>query len=208
MDLIEPHVALTHDRIDFDVNNLLLEKNYTRDLGMRIPIQQKAYSIELETIVDNIKNKRFRILRPIDKYVTERIDKMVGIRGWTQIGEPFAILPEPHPHYYAVLVPLHYSSTLYEDLSQKMQTIGPSLQIISIEQIGNPYLEDSYDAMKKIIAKQCRGFNPNERELFHGTSDAAIKGITEDGFDDRYFNRNGAWGKLLIFSLLQSFSRF
>ncbi len=113
----------------------------------------------------------------------------------TRIGEPFAILPEPHPHYYAVLVPLHYSSTLYEDLSQKMQTIGPSLQIISIEQIGNPYLEDSYDAMKKIIAKQCRGFNPNERELFHGTSDAAIKGITEDGFDDRYFSRDGAWGK-------------
>ena len=29
MDLIEPHVALTHDRIDFDVNNLSLEKDYT-----------------------------------------------------------------------------------------------------------------------------------------------------------------------------------
>ena len=59
MDLIEPHVALTHDRIDFDVNNLSVEKEYTRELGMRIDIQQKPYEIELETIVDNIKNKPF-----------------------------------------------------------------------------------------------------------------------------------------------------
>ncbi|CAF4662023.1 unnamed protein product [Rotaria sp. Silwood2] len=57
LDLIEPHVALTHDRIDFDVSNLVLEKNYTRDLGMRIDIQQKPYSIELETIINYIKNK-------------------------------------------------------------------------------------------------------------------------------------------------------
>ncbi|CAM4930881.1 unnamed protein product [Rotaria socialis] len=56
MNLIEPHVTLTHDRIDFDVSNLVLEKNYTRDLGMRIDIQQKPYSIELETVVDNIIN--------------------------------------------------------------------------------------------------------------------------------------------------------
>jgi hypothetical protein len=201
MDLIEPHVALTHDRIDFDVNNLLLEKNYTRDLGMRVNIQQKPYLIELETIVDNIKHKRFQVLRPIDKYVTRRINKMVNIRGWQQLGEPFLIEPDPHPHYFAVLVPLHDSSTLYQDLTQKMRMIDTRLQIISIEHVRNPYLEDAYDAMKKIIAKQCKGFNPNERELFHGTSDAAIKGIAEDGFDDRFFNREGAWGR--SFFLLQ-----
>jgi hypothetical protein len=32
MDLIEPHVALIHDRIDFDVSNLSLEKDYPREL--------------------------------------------------------------------------------------------------------------------------------------------------------------------------------
>ncbi|CAF4001664.1 unnamed protein product, partial [Adineta steineri] len=48
MDLIEPHVALTHDRIDFDVNNLSLEKDYTHELGMRVDIQQRPYSIEIE----------------------------------------------------------------------------------------------------------------------------------------------------------------
>jgi hypothetical protein len=161
---------------------------------MRVNIQQKPYLIELETIVDNIKNKCFQILRPIDKYLTDRIDKMINIRGWTQLGKAFSVIPEPHPHYYAVLVPLHYSSILYQDLSQQMKKIYHLLQIISIEQIKNPYLEDAYEAMKKLIAKQCQGFNPNERELFHGTKDAGIKGITEDGFDDRFFNSNGAWG--------------
>ena len=92
MDLIEPHVALTHDRIDFDVSNLVLERNYTRDIGMRIDVQQKPYSIELEAIVDNIKNKRFQILRPIDKKVEERIDKMTRIRHWQQLGQPFSII--------------------------------------------------------------------------------------------------------------------
>jgi hypothetical protein len=194
MDLIEPHVALTHDRIDFDVNNLSLEKDFTRDLGMRVDIQQKPYFIELETIVDNIKNKRFQVLRPIDNQVQDRINKMTNIRGWTQLGEPFSIIPEPPPKYYALLVPLPSSTNLYKVLTQQMKTISSSLQVISIEQIKNPYLEDAYEAMKKIISKQCTGFNPTERLLFHGTSGPGINGITEDGFDDRFFNPTGAWG--------------
>jgi hypothetical protein len=194
MDLIEPHVALTHDRIDFDVNNLSLEKDFTRDLGMRVDIQQKPYFIELETIVDNIKNKRFQVLRPIDKQVKERIDKMTIIRGWKQFGEPFLVIPEPPAKYYALLVPLPSTTDLYKILTQQMKTISSSVQILSIEQVKNPYLEDSYEAMKKIIAKQCQGFNPNERTLFHGTKEAGINGITQDGFDDRFFNPSGAWG--------------
>ncbi|CAF2546861.1 unnamed protein product [Rotaria sp. Silwood2] len=194
MDLIEPHVALTHDRIDFDVSNLVLEKNYTRDLGMRIDIQQKPYSIELETIVDNIKNKRFYVLRTIDNRVTQRIDKMVNVRQWKQLGQTFNVLPNPHPKCNVLLVPLHHTSTSYIALSQRMKLIDNSLKIISIEEIKNPYLEEIYDGMKKVIAKQCVGFNPNENELFHGTSGDGINGITEDGFDDRFFNINGAWG--------------
>ncbi|CAF2538985.1 unnamed protein product [Rotaria sp. Silwood2] len=75
MDLIESHVALTHDLIDFDVSNLVLEKKYTYDLGMRIDILQKPYSIELETIVHNIENKEFYVLHTIDDRLTERIEK-------------------------------------------------------------------------------------------------------------------------------------
>jgi len=194
MDLIEPHVALTHDRIDFDVNNLSLEKDYTHEIGMRIDITQKPYSIELEAIVDNIKNKRFQILRPDDVFLNERIDKMENIRGWTRMEQVLSVLPEPHFKYNAILVPLPRSAVLYKNVSQKMQNIG-GVQILSIEEIRNPSLEETYEGMKKLIKKQCIGANPTEQELFHGTSGDGIDGIKEDGFDDRYFNTSGLYGK-------------
>ncbi|CAF0864151.1 unnamed protein product [Rotaria sordida] len=193
MDLIEPHVALTHDRIDLDVNNLSVEKDYTHEIGMRINIQRKPYEIELEKIVNNIKNKRFKVLRPLDQFVKQRIDKMQK-RGWTQDGPIISVIPDPHYKYYAILVPLPSSATLYTDVSTKMKNIG-SVQIVSIEEIRNPYLEETYEGMKKLIAKQCPNQNPNEQELFYGTKSAGIQDITEDGYDDRYFIKGGLYGK-------------
>ena len=195
MDLIEPHVALTHDRIDFDVSNLSLEKDYPREIGMRIDIIESPYLIQLETIVENIMKKRFQILRPIDKYVNQRIQKM-NLRHWTQYGELRDYIPRPHPKHYSILVPIPLTSTLCQALSQTMKKIG-SIHIISIDEIKNPLLEDTYEAMKKIIAKQCKsqGYNPNEQKLFHGTHGPGINGILEDGFDDRFFDPKGAWGK-------------
>ncbi|UJR32828.1 hypothetical protein I4U23_020290 [Adineta vaga] len=195
MDLIEPHVALTHDRIDFDVSNLSVEKDYTKELGMRVDIERKPYSIDLEIIVDNIKNKRFQVLRPIDFQVTDRIKKMQS-RGWTQLGEPMHVVPDPPPKYHVVLVPLPPSSPLYQLLVQTMKTyLGNQADVKSIEQIRNPLIEDAYLSMKKIIAKQCAGQNPNERELFHGTSGEAIDGILNDGYDDRYWGTKFGKGK-------------
>ncbi|CAF1615408.1 unnamed protein product, partial [Didymodactylos carnosus] len=194
MDLIEPHVALTQDRIDFDVNNLSLEKEYTHELAMRVDIQQRPYLIELEAIVDNIKNKRFQILRPIDYRLEERVDKMVNIRHWTQLGQPFLVVPNPDPKYWSVLVRLPSSDKLYKDVEAQMKNIENNTTILSIEQIRNPLLEDQYEAMKRIIAKQCSSFDPNERELFHGTNGEAIDGIRDNGFDDR-FSKTGNWGK-------------
>jgi hypothetical protein len=198
IDLIEPHVALTHDRIDLDVNNLSLEKDYTHELGMRIDITQRPYSIELETIVDNIKNKFFQILRPMDKYVEERVNKMT-MRGWKQTNH-ISVLPEPHLKYYVVLVPLPRTAVLYTDVSNKMKSSISGVQIVSIEEIRNPFLEETYEGMKKLIKKQCTGANPNEQELFHGTKGEGINGIKEDGFDDRYFNTGGLYGRGAYFA--------
>jgi len=195
MDLIEPHVALTHDRIDFDVSNLSLEKDYTKELGMRVDIQQKPYSIELETIVSHIKNTRFQVLRPIDTDVKLRIEKMEK-RDWRQLGQPMSVIPNPPPKYQVVLVPLPESTELYRSLVQQMKSsINNQVQVLSIEQIKNPLLEETYFAMKQIIAKQCPGQNPNERELFHGTKREGIDGILNDGFDDRYWGTNFRMGK-------------
>jgi len=195
MDLIEPHIALAQDRIDFDVNNLSVEKDYTHELGMRIDIAKKPYSIELETIIDNIKNKRFQILRPRDARMNERIDKMINIRKWEKLDQELSVIPEPHWKYHAVLVPLSSTAVLYQEIKNKMSVI-PNLKIQSIEEIRNPFLEETYEGMKKIIKKQCKGANPNELSLFHGTKADGIDGIVEDGFDDRYF-AIGMYGKNL-----------
>ncbi|CAF2158143.1 unnamed protein product [Rotaria magnacalcarata] len=193
MDLIEPHVTLAHDRIDLDVSNLSLEKDYPREIGMRIDITQSPYSIELETIIENIKSKNFQVLRPLDALVNSRVKKMEQ-RKWTQLGEPSNFIPRPYDKYNFVLVPLPRLSTLYQALSKTMNTIGPSVKIVSMDEIKNPFLEDTYEGMKKIIARQCKG-NPNEQKRYHGTKGDAINGILENGFDDRFFSSAGAWGK-------------
>lgn len=200
LDLIEPHIALTHDRIDFDVSNLSLERGYTKDLGMRVDITGGSYPIQLETIVENIRDKNFQVLRPIDGEngpntsgtVAERIEKMKS-RGWTQIGTPLSFIPDPPATYSAALVPYPSSTVLYQDIVNQMNKISGA-HVISIEQIKNPNIEALYEYMKRTIAKECPGNDPNERELFHGTSGEAIEGIVTRGFDDRYFSQKGAWG--------------
>ena len=196
VDLIEPHVALTHDRIDLDVNNLSLERDFPREIGMRVDITQEPYSIDMETIIGNIQNRRFRVLRPIDKLVQERMNKMIQ-RGWAQTGEPLSYAPPPPPKYYAVLAPLPVTSTLYQSLLQEMKKISDAIEIVSIEEVKNPLLENIYEANRKQIAKECSGDNPNERKLFHGTRGDGISGILDSGFDDRFFVATGAWGECL-----------
>ena len=201
MDLIEPHIALTHDRIDFDVSNLSLEQRYTKDLGMRVDITGGSHPIQLETIVENIRKKQFQVLRPIDGEngpntsgtVAERIEKMKA-RGWQQIGQPLTHIPDPPSTYNAILVPYPSTTVLYQNLVTAMQKI-PGAQVLSIEQIKNPDVESLYKNMKKNIAKECSDNDPNERELFHGTSGDAIEGIINRGYDDRFYNPHGAWGK-------------
>ena len=200
MDLIEPHIALTHDRIDFDVSNLSLERGYTKDLGMRVDITGGTDPIQLETIVENIRRKHFQVLRPVDGEngpntsgtVAERIEKMKS-RGWTQVGAPLSFIPNPPSHYDAVLVPYPPTTLLYQNLVTEMNKIN-GVHVISIEQIKNPNIEALYEYMKRTIAKECPGNDPHERELFHGTKVAAIQGIIARGFDDRYFSPTGAWG--------------
>lgn len=202
MDLIEPHIALTHDRIDFDVSNLSLEKLYTRDLGMRVDITGGACNIQLETIVENIRKKEFQVLRPIDGEngskisgtVAERVEKMKS-RGWTQIDKVLAFIPNPPQNYNAVLVPYPTTTVLYQNIVKAIQQINGA-RVISIDQIKNPDVESLYECVKANIAKECPGNDPNERELYHGTGSQAVEEIIKKGYDDRYFANGGAWGML------------
>ena len=148
----------------------------------------------METIIENIQNRRFQVLRPMDTIVQDRVNKMVQ-RGWTQFGEALSYTPPPPPQCYALLVPLPPASTLYQSVLQEIRKISNSIQIAFIDEIKNPLLENTYEAMKQMIAKECPGSNPNERKLFHGTREDGISGILESGFDDRFFDATGAWGE-------------
>jgi len=199
MDLIEPHVALTHDRIDFDVNNLYIEKDYTKEIGMRVDSEQAPYSIDLEQIIEHIQQKKLRILRPMDDLLQERIDKMTKIRGWTIINPAMHIIPKPPNRYRAILVPLPASFDLYKQIVKQMEDGIGNVTIIKIEQLRNPGLEELYYGMKKLVQSQCDNSNADERDLFHGTKGNAIDGIKMYGYDDRYSgsttNHGGDWGK-------------
>ncbi|CAF5009849.1 unnamed protein product, partial [Rotaria socialis] len=196
MDLIEPHVALTHDRVDFDVNNLSLEKDYTKELGMRVDIESVPYSIELETIVDRIRRKELKILRPSDDLLEKRLKKMVNVRHWSVKDPSVYVIPKPPNKYLVALAPIPPSSDLYKDLVKQLQVI-PNIQIIKMEIIRNPGTEDLYLGMKKLIQKQLKDGNVNEKELFHGTTGKGIDGIRDYGYDNRYYGANtakGDWG--------------
>ncbi|CAF4616534.1 unnamed protein product [Rotaria sp. Silwood1] len=193
MDLIEPHVALTHNRIDFDVNNLYVMREFCAELGQRVNLHDPPFSIDLEEIVQKIKSKQFRVLRPIDNIVQTRIDKMLA-RGWQKTEEDLNYIPPPQNNFKFVLDPLPQNYQLYQQVENAMKQI-PNVKILSIEQIRNPVVYETYHAMKKLITGQCPDGNPNECYLFHGTYTNNAESIMTMGFDDRYFSKNGLYGK-------------
>ena len=68
------------------------------------------------------------------------------------------------------------------------------LQIVSIEQIKNPFLEETYEGMKKLITNNVQELIQMNVNYFMEQKVMEFNGITEDGFDDRYFNAHGCMG--------------
>ncbi|CAF3667793.1 unnamed protein product [Rotaria socialis] len=187
IDLITPHIGINkYDRIDFDVNNLFVEKDCTKHLGMRVDITYPPYSITLEKIVDNIQKKRFYLLagddnKPCATVIEERMNKMIT-RGWKQIDETLPpVVPNPGPPSNIELTPVPKTSPVYQKIFEKMKLTfgGNDLKIISIEQIKNAELESIYEQAKKVIQKQTGLPDGNQMTLFHGA-----KGITISNEDN------------------------
>lgn len=87
MDLISTKSASKFNKyrfLDADVNNLYVEKDFHRALGMRYDpaCNQLSKLGDLETTVKNIKDKRFRVMRSFD--VEDRIEKL-SRRGWIRL---------------------------------------------------------------------------------------------------------------------------
>ena len=192
MDLIEPHVALTHNRIDFDVNNLYVERDHTKDLGQRVDLHEPPCSIDLEQTIENIQKKRFRVLREIDQLVRNRVEKMIK-RGWTQDGEVLSLIPAPSNKDIFVEADLSSQTLTYRKIVEDFKQIL-NVRILHIKQIHNPALQNAYEASKKLIITECPGKNPNERFLYHGTAVDNAESIMQKGFDNRYFSASGNYG--------------
>jgi hypothetical protein len=188
MDLIEPHVVVTHDMIDFDVNNLYLEKD-SSGLGLRVDVtKHEELSINLDKIVSNIRENRLNILRFVDDNMAPRVEKMKK-RGWKIEGQ-YNWTPDLGPKFGSILTRVPNESPeykKYEDL------IVNHLQcrVMSMDQVQSYNLRSIYDAMKSQIKRE-NGGNANELLLFHGTAEDAAKGILDTGFDDRFFNNKFA----------------
>ncbi|CAM4837160.1 unnamed protein product [Rotaria magnacalcarata] len=93
LNLTEPHIALTQGRIDFDINNLYVERGHTQELGQRVDLSGPPCSSDLEEIVKKIRMYHFKVLRPIDDgRVRESLEKLKS-QGYSQDGPPLTLYP-------------------------------------------------------------------------------------------------------------------
>ena len=197
LDLIEPHAAIAHDMIDFDVNNLYVTKDYVNALGMRVNLndigETTRVSLSLESIVANIRAKKFVVLRHKDKIMEGRCAKMVS-RGWTEEKEAVIFVPNRGNNAGAVFSVVPKTVDKYQRLVHMFAPIGT---ILKIEHISCANNDELYDAMKKTIRLECGGKNAkpgdeNENDmLFHGTRGPGVDGIPSNGFDNRYWAKPG-----------------
>jgi HrpA-like RNA helicase len=93
LNLTEPHVAQTQGSIDFDVNNLYVEREHTQELGQRVDLSGPPCSEDLEEIVNKIRMYQFKVLRPIDdQRIRESLQRLKS-QGYSQDGPPITLSP-------------------------------------------------------------------------------------------------------------------
>jgi len=89
---------------------------------------------------------------------------------------------------------------IYSKIEAKILETYKNACIVWIEKVENKELEESYILYKASFDA------PNEKMLFHGTSESVARKIVREGFDPK-FNTASAYGKGVYFSLLASYSK-
>jgi hypothetical protein len=196
LDLIEPHITLAHDRVDFDVSNLYCLKGFTRELGMRVDTTEAPCFITLDDTVKAIRAKQFTVTKHHARRDTmdDRLGKMAR-RGWKRVTPDRIYTPAPDKG--GVLTSIGPSDDNYKRIAAAITRSVPSANIIKIESVSNAIQENIYLGMCRSIASECGSHN--ERELFHGTSIEAANSIKDAGFDNRWF-KAGFFGKGAYFA--------
>jgi hypothetical protein len=171
-----------------DVSNLYVKSGFVNELGMRIPLDNvqvsdgPVESITVDMIVQNIQNKIFNVLRPIN--TAPRIQKLQN-RGWKAGPKKYILFPKAE----ISVLPLKKDDPNYVFASDMMKPLN-NITIVEILVIGNKACEKIYQGHREVME---RTGVVNERNLFHGTSEEGALGIWKNSFDNRYA-KDGAWG--------------
>ncbi|KAG8438726.1 hypothetical protein GDO86_005064 [Hymenochirus boettgeri] len=105
------------------------------------------------------------------------------------------------------LVPLPQSSEEYSKIEVMFCRTLKNMQIHSIHRIQNPALWEVYQWQKDQMKKANGGKEPDERQLFHGTSDKLTDAICQQNFDWRICGSHGTlYGKGSYFARDSSYS--
>lgn len=88
---------------------------------------------------------------------------------------------------------LSLSDKVYDEITLQIRKTYPNVCVVWIEKIFNAKLEEKYEKYKSSINP------PNEKRLYHGTSERIARIICEDGFDPSY-NTASSYGKGVYFS--------
>ncbi len=95
---------------------------------------------------------------------------------------------------------LDLSDPEYDKISEFFKQTYPNSCIVWVEKIDNPDLLSNYEEYKKTIPE------PNEKLLFHGTTEENARKILVSGFDPS-LNKAFAYGKGVYFSKRSIYSR-
>ncbi|CAF2997615.1 unnamed protein product [Rotaria sp. Silwood2] len=93
VNLTEPHVALAQGSIDFDIDNLYVEREHPQKLRQRVDLSGPPCSSDLEEIVKKIRMYHFKVLRPIDDDRVRESLKKLKSQGYSQDGPPLTLSP-------------------------------------------------------------------------------------------------------------------
>uniref|UniRef100_A0A8C3JQ27 Poly [ADP-ribose] polymerase n=1 Tax=Calidris pygmaea TaxID=425635 RepID=A0A8C3JQ27_9CHAR len=104
------------------------------------------------------------------------------------------------------IVELKPETREYKDVQKKFMETCPSLKIVKIERIQNPYFWKTYQIKKRQMDSK-NGNTNNERLLFHGTNKESLTLINNRGFDRSYAGMHAAaYGNGTYFAVNASYS--
>jgi hypothetical protein len=194
-DFIEPHFAALHTTADFDVNTLCVV-NYPDLIGLKREYKnQEQERLNVDDVVANCLQKQ---LVQTKSGVADRLQKM-QTRGWTLVKEVHYV-PVNERVGYTVL-PISRYSAEFERFKGRLAAMPKNPgKLVDMYEIQSGEMDALYKGMKDFLQNKNKG-DPNEKEeLFHGTKEDAVNAILRNGFDDKFWNAGGFFGRGAYFA--------